>query len=296
MGHSLYRGEALYRKWVRRLCSAMPGHFIDYFEGAPPPSGTLWDNLGETHPLLFVVQAAYGLAWRESGRPLDGVFGYSLGEWVAAAVVGRVDPEWAALLAHEQAQVVLAQSPPAVMVALLGTPPPSWKDFFPSARNGQGRTVWVFPEGAWPTHRASLKENQIPHQVLPVRRGFHSPLLLSAREGLLSLMSGVGFQGGDLPLFSATLGGPLAPDAGGAHFVEVLEDPIDMTRSVPDIDRLGPWQYVDGGPTGALAQMVNGLLPGGSASTTRITQSPFGKHPNALEPWPPVSNPVSGLS
>lgn len=296
MGHSLYRGEPLYRKWVHRLCGAIPGHFIQYFEGTPPPSGTLWDNLAETHPLLFIVQAAYGLAWRESGRPIHGVFGYSLGEWVAAAVAGRVDPETAALIASEQAGVVLAQSPPAVMVALLGTPPHSWKDLSPSARNGPGRTVWVFPEGSWPSYQASLKEMRIPHQVLPVRRGFHSPLLAPARGGLLSLMSAVAFQCGDIPLFSATLGGPLAPDAGGAHFVEVLEDPIDMAQSLLAIDSAGPWHYIDAGPTGALAQMVKALLPGGSASTTRITQSPFGKHPHTLQPWPTDEHPISGPS
>ena len=119
--------------------------------------------------------------------------------------------------------------------------------------------------------------NRVPHQVLPVRWPFHTPQMESAREMILRDLAALDLSKPTLPFYSVGRHGWFSPEIGTAHFQEILEDPIDFSAVVRNLEGEGPWNYVDGGPSGTLANFVRYNLPPLSPSRTKACFTPFSR-------------------
>jgi trans-AT polyketide synthase/acyltransferase/oxidoreductase domain-containing protein len=280
MGRALLESEPAFRARVEKLCAVAGSGMRERLFEKDPRISESWDDLTETHPLLYILQTAFGLWWRERGFPVDGVLGYSLGELVAAAVSGLIDPEDGVRIAVGQADHIVKACTPAVMVAVLSdaqtlTSVGGFRGKIPAAVHFKNNTVWVFQEPAWPPVEFALKEKRISHQVLPVCWPFHTPQMESARERILRDLAVLDLSRPTLPFYSVGRNAWYSPGIGAAHFQEILEDAIDFPATVRNLEGEGPWNYVDGGPSGTLANFVRYNLPPLSPSRTKACFTPF---------------------
>ncbi len=299
MGKELYGRDAHFRKNLDEL-------FLILSDFLEDPAGTLFDpakkksdsfsNLRETHPILFCVQVALGKTLLEYGFKPDLILGYSLGELVAETVAGHLAEAEALRLCIFQAEVIATTTEPAVMIAILESPglvsawPPfggkPWACF-----NFPRHCVWTLPRGEVNAAQAILKEKAVSHQVLPVEFGFHSPLILPAKNAVADEISRLNRSRSSFPVFSTSLGKTVANEWSTTSFEwDILERPVDFCTAVKALEAEGPWHYVDGGPSGTLANFVKYNLSKPASSRTSALMSPFGKEVEDLREWVKVSS------
>ncbi|MBL8993210.1 MAG: acyltransferase domain-containing protein [Spirochaetia bacterium] len=286
MGRALYASDPIFKEHLDLSFEILK----DYL---PDPSNTLFDplkkksdpfqNLLQTHPLLFSIQLALGKTLLHHGLRPDLLLGYSLGELVAETLAGVLTGEAALRFSVFQAEAVESGTEPALMIAALeaaenlGSVPPFAGRHW-AGRNFSKHSVWTFPREVAGEAQRVLAQRGISHQVLPVERGFHSPMILPAREAVVNEAGGLQRNAPGTPIFSAFLGRRLETEwRSSAHEWDVLEGPVDFQGAIQNLESEGPWHYIDAGPSGTLANFVKYLLPKPAASKTSVLMTPYGR-------------------
>jgi acyl transferase domain-containing protein len=67
------------------------------------------------------------------------------------------------------------------------------------------------------------------------------------------------------------------------YFWNVARKPIQFMQALNTLERSGPWQYIDVGPAGTLANFVKQNLTSQSASQHHTVMTPFGSELRNLE-------------
>lgn len=275
MGRALMEADAVYRAsftLCERIVGPIDGRSLTdiLFSRALSDSADL-DRLRITHPLLVSVGWSLCQALLARGVRPEAVFGYSLGETIAAIVAGAVALEDALPAVCAQAAVFEATAPPGALIAVLAGADTvvglSGLDgrLHVAAINAANHCVTACAEADAEAVMAVLSRHGMTFQRLPVRFAFHSPGIEETRDKFLETTAGLRWRRPDLPVFSCALGG-VVESLDGAHFWSVARGPVRFLDTIrPLLD--GDARLVDVGPSGTLAGFVRLIAqrPGAAA-------------------------------
>lgn len=290
MGRALFDGDPAYRDALiraERICGPIEGRTVsEILFSRPLADSEHFDSLAETHPVLLSVAWALTEALAARGIRPDLVLGYSLGETIAAVVSGALSLDQAFWALRAQAALYERNAPPGRLVAVLDGPAlldsaPEWRGrVHLAAVNAPGHIVVALAEAELPLFRGWLEARERVHFVLPVRFGFHSPLVQVVKQGFLDIAGQLGFGRPRLPMMSCALAGPVeALDA--AHFWGVNRGMVRFAETVRGLAADPAAVLIDVGPSGTLAGFIR--LGGGALATALPVMNQFGRDKQTLE-------------
>jgi acyl transferase domain-containing protein len=190
-------------------------------------------------PLLYALQTALGL-WLGDvlGRP-DGVCGYSLGEFAAAAVAGVLSPETGMELVVERAR--LMESMPRGAMFAAGRKP-GFDGKFPSmlwciAEPAPGSWTLACAENQTEAVQAWLAAEGFTWRRIAVSHAFHTPLVEPAAQAFGALLRKVTLQAPACPVYSTALGRKLAAHemSDPAYWVQQMLSPIQFGAALQSL-------------------------------------------------------------
>ena len=285
MGRELYLKDRCFQGWmdkqdtiVRDILSISITELL-YTENK---ISDLFNQTLHTHPAIFMVQYALAQVLREYHMEPDYVLGNSLGEFVAAAIVGIMSYEDALRSVIEQAQVLEANCDHGGMIAVLDSPeifsdrPQLHRASVVAAVNYDNHFVVSGARDSIAEVEEYLKMESILHQALPVSIGFHSPAIDPAKEQYLSILSGKHYGRPTLPFVSGT-SASLVKQIDKHYLWNVIRQPIAFKNTVSLLENQGNFVYVDLGPSGTLAGFVRKNLKDDSHSKSFPILTLFGR-------------------
>jgi acyl transferase domain-containing protein len=161
------------------------------------------------HPLVFSIEYALARLLQQWGIEPDGLIGYSLGEYVAAAIAGVLTLEDALTLVARRAQLIQAL-PPGKMLAV----PLSREDVAPylsqqvslSAHNSDTLTILAGETDAILAVQQKLLEQQVACRLLDTTHAFHSHMMQGAVDDLTKLAQTIPYAAPKIPYLSNVTG------------------------------------------------------------------------------------------
>ncbi|MER7013157.1 ACP S-malonyltransferase [Saccharopolyspora sp. NPDC000359] len=244
-----------------------------------------FEDFRHSQPALFMVQYALSRTLAARGVEPDVVLGASLGEVVASAVAGAVDPADCLALLLRQVDLFQRVCPPGGMLAVLADPELFHTDpvlhrrgELAAVNSASNFVVAGFPDDL-DRMAAHLDGEGVLHQRLPVPFAFHSAHIDPAEAEFKAAVSRLAPRAHRTRLLSATSGQDVhRPDAD--HLWRVLRDPFHLDRPVEQLLREGGYRFLDLGPSGSMANLIRSRLPAGAALPLL---SPFAKDGTLLD-------------
>jgi len=282
MGRWLYENNRTYREVLDGLDAVAVAESGESVRGqlhADRPPGTVLADFRYTQPGLFMVQYAAAQMVLELGFVPEIVVGASLGEIVAAVVAGVASPPEVLRLLLRQAGLFERVCPPGGMLAVLAGP-----DFYArtpwlgeahlAAVNSSGNIVLAGRPGVLDDIEQRLAGTDVLSQRLAVPYAFHSELIDPARDEFRRLVGELRLSPPRVPLVSAATAAPVRVlDAD--HLWRVLRDPIELDRTLAAVTAGGHRRWLDLGPAGTMANLVQGHWPPGHRNQALPVMSPF---------------------
>jgi [acyl-carrier-protein] S-malonyltransferase len=240
------------------------------------------EQLARTREAQLAVLCTSLVAW-EAARPmLDGVVafaGHSLGQVTALIASGALDLDDGVRFAARRAELTqaAADAHPGRMAALLGATLQQAEDACAAAPDG----AWVAndnapgqvviagtPEGI-ELAIARAKEIGVRRATsLNVGGAFHTPLMGSARDGLVGALEHVSFAAPTAPVVSNHDGAPYGRDAENddgsgwrARLAEHVTVPVRWRASMETLARLGASTFVEVGHGSMIAGVAKRTVP-----------------------------------
>lgn len=287
MGREFFARKAVFRDWMnfcsRRLEPVLGLSLTDVLYGPRSDPFAAFDETRLTHPAIFCVNYCVAQTLIEEGIRPALLLGYSLGELVAWCVAGILRLEDALPLVCRMAADIEGETPPAAMLAILGSPelvashPEVFGAVFVACINYTENFVVVgTPEGVAGVQRA-LRAWDIPCQLLPINRGFHSPLLDPIEGRLRAALASVPFRPPEIPVVSSMLAAEVTDsDVNPGHCWELLRAPVRFFDTVRVLESQAPGLYIDVGPSGTLASFVRMIVGRSSESRAYPILTAFG--------------------
>jgi acyl transferase domain-containing protein len=231
MARGLYESEPTFRAELDRCCEILIAHvgldlrrlIFPNVVGSPSAGPDLRAMLGRggrrapgdldrtlyAQPAVFAVEYALAKLLIEWGVRPQSLAGYSLGEYVAAALSGVLSLEDALSLVARRARLI-EDLPRGAMLAvpageeearaLLGS------HLSLAALNGPGVSVLAGPEGAIAEVERLLAERGTPSRRLPTTHAFHSWMMEPLRDAFAEILRGVTLQPPEIPYLSNVTG------------------------------------------------------------------------------------------
>ncbi|MCX2729168.1 ACP S-malonyltransferase [Saccharopolyspora sp. NFXS83] len=284
MGRWYYENDPVFRATMDELDEVVRRQRGDsVLAGLYAPERAAEQPLAEfrlSHPSIFMVEFAAARMLRSHGFTPDAVLGASLGEIVAAAVAGAVDPAECLSSMLRQVELFESDCPRGGMLAVLGGTellaelPTGTAEL--AAVNSASNFVLSGMDGDLDRVEAALTAKQVLCQRLPVPFPFHSSYLDAVREPFTRLVRELDVRRPAIPVVSGTTGEPVAePDAD--HLWQVLRAPFDLPRALDGVLTGGRCLVLDLGPAGSMANAVRARLPAGSGSVALPVLSPYAR-------------------
>jgi bacillaene synthase trans-acting acyltransferase len=291
MGRTLYEDGGGFARWMRHM------HCIVRDLGGPAVLDLIYgdrskavpfDDLRASHPAIFMVEFALAQCLLERGVEPDLTLGVSLGTVAAAVFAGSLDMEDALTWVVRQSAYVAEHAARGGMFAVLSPPalqlvPALHERCVIAAHNGPAHWVLSACEEDLAPIEAELKARGVSFAALPVRYPFHSPWLLPDEAVAAALVPAPPLRTARLPLVCCAAGGPLRR-LPPQHLWQAALAPIRFDRAVAAVEADGaPCHYIDLGPSGTLATLLQHLLPAGAAARVQRVLSPYGGERAALD-------------
>lgn len=291
MGRQLYEENRTFRYYMD-YCGRIVRDILgcSLLEIVYSPSRTLqrFDRLVFTHPALVAIQYSLTEVFRERGYRPDYLLGYSLGEFVASVVAGVLSIEDALGLVIAKAKALEANAREASMMAVLArinavSEMAGFRNIWVACENYSSHFVVAGLDEDVLVLKEALSERNVITQLLPIRYGFHSPLMDETAEHIRRVIESVSTRVREpaIELISCeTTDVVRRPDA--SHMWNVYRNPVLFEQTVKRMHaRFPDALYIDMGPAGTLAGFVRMIT--GENKLSIAVMTPFGRNITSLE-------------
>lgn len=286
MGRELYQENSRFRQWMD-FCDSLAApelgqSLIDilYENG---PSSEPFDTLRYSNPALLSVEYSLARVLMEQGVQPNYVLGYSLGEFTAAVISGAMPIAQCMSVLINYAEFMEAQSPPAGMLAILANEkivadnPQLFEKCWVTGSNFDGHFVVSGPDNAITLLQHALKDRSVLAQRLPVKFGFHTPMMDTEQAEFLYKASDIAFGRPFIPMISCTSG--FIDSVDSHHLWQAIRQPVKFQPVIQQVlSKLGECCFIDVGPSGTLATFVKYLLPRDTGSSHFEVINQYGKN------------------
>lgn len=268
MGRDLYEQERVFRQRVEQsaimLRSELGLDLRDLIYPLPGREEDAVKKLQQTEfaqPALFVIEYALAHLFRSWGIEPQMLAGHSIGEFVAACLAGVFSLQDALKLVVARGRL-MQQMPPGAMLAV----PLSEFELEPflnaelalAAVNSPSRCVVSGTVTAISTLAQQLEIEGIKGHRLQTSHAFHSPMMESAREAFLNLVSQTERQPPKIPLLSNLSGTWLTPDQAinPVYWADHLRQPVRFSDNLVCLLESKDSVLLELGPSGVLSGLA----------------------------------------
>ncbi|WP_162931470.1 acyltransferase domain-containing protein [Teredinibacter turnerae] len=264
MGADLYKKNARFRLWMDfcdEICLAeLNGtSLVDtiYKSEKTEP----FDKLEYSNPALIAIQYSLTRILMEEGVQPTHTIGYSLGSFVAAIVSGVIDLEQGLKFSIHLARLLEKNTPEARMLAVVAS------NAFRQEQASIFRDVWItglncdtnFVVSGLPESidqlSADLKAHSVSTVQLPVRIGFHTPLIDAIESEFYRLLNELVVKQATIPLLSLHSKRAIG-FASQDFFWTIFRNQVNFTLGVKNLLQQGFRNFIDVGPSGSLATFM----------------------------------------
>lgn len=292
MAHALYKNNNLFKKYLQQLddiaYDEIGTSIIDELYNKGRHLGDWFAQTIITHPALFIVQYALARVLLEMKITPDYVMGSSLGEFVAAAVAGAVQPEESLISVIKQAQLLEAHNPKGGMIAILKhhkyyeTTPTLYNNSTLVGVNTDSHFVIAGKTDALAEIAGLLSQENVVHQSLQVSQGFHSPLIDPAKLAYIESLAGMHISDPQIHAISCT-NATVVTNFQSTYFWDIIRQPVQLQKTVAYLEKRGGSIYLDLGPSGTFAGFIKRNIQPNSTSIVFPISTPFGNDHSNLE-------------
>jgi acyl transferase domain-containing protein len=121
---------------------------------------------------------------------------------------------------------------------------------------------------------ATLRGEDITFQEINVSYAFHSRWIDGARDAVLGILGTLHYRQPTIPIVCCAQA-KLIETVSPATFWNSVRQPIEFARTIAELEKRCPYDYIDVGPAGTLATFLRYALHTPSASRAYPTLSPF---------------------
>jgi acyl transferase domain-containing protein len=218
MGRGLYDREPVFRAALDRCADLLRPHLrtdlraVLYPPADPAAEAAAAERLRQTvmiQPAVFAVEYALARLWQHWGVAPAGMFGHSMGEYVAACLAGVFTLDDALMLIATRGGLVQDLPPGAMLAVRL-----SEAELLPllgpgldvAALNGPGQSVVAGPVAAVAAFEAALAKRRIGCRRLATSHAFHSAALDPVLGRVAAAVAGVRRRPPAVPFVSSMTG------------------------------------------------------------------------------------------
>lgn len=292
MAKGLFDGDAAFRRVMMdldlRFADALGHSVIERLYDPRRAKTEALDDVLVSHPAIFAVQYAVGQTLIEHGVTPALVLGASLGELAAAAIAGALSLDQAAAIVAAQARIFERAHLAGGMIAILHdldlyrrTDVLARRSEIAAINYGE-HFVIVGDDPGLAEIQDTLRAAGISFQRLAVRQPFHSSLIDHLRDDITGACAMPGALAPKIPFVSCTTAGPIAR-VDSDHLWSTLRRPIRIFDSVRDLERRGPFNYIDLGPGASFSNSIKRILEADSRSQIHQPLSPFSRGTDAFD-------------
>ncbi len=292
MGKELYENHPRFKLWMDHcdeiVQPLLQTSLIDILYQESHKRSLPFEKTEQTNPALLCIEYSLTRILMEMDIQPHYLLGYSLGEVTACVISGALALEDGIEWVVDFAKLIEQGTPPASMLAILESVDIMTQ--FPTLFQHCWLTGKNFPKNfvvsGLPEHiqalQHGLNQQKILFKQLPVRCGFHTPLLDPLEARFKQLSQHLSLASPTLPMISSSLGG-LVQEIDDDYFWEVIRHPVDFEKTLHILLQHEDCMFIDVGPSGSLATFVKYLLPPHSKSRHMEVLNPFGKDLQSLE-------------
>ncbi|MBL4889458.1 MAG: acyltransferase domain-containing protein [Candidatus Lindowbacteria bacterium] len=265
MGAELYEKMPSFRKHMNTLSEEVAdriGVFLpELLYSSERRRSELFKRTLHTHPAIFILQYSIGAALIEEGEKPDLLLGYSLGEFVAAALSGMLPVKEVLDCVILQAELLENSCEPGGMTAFLGSVN-HWEDL-----NIEGDGVWLAGvnhakhfavsgtlDGLKHTEKLLSAQGLTPCR-LPVEFAFHSPMIEITKTPFIEAAHRLSFAKGHTDVFfSSTVSrcNTISPDG----IWHTTRNPVRFQETMETLIAEKEQVYLDFSPAGSMTNLI----------------------------------------
>ena len=284
MGHSFFDANARFRRSLIDLDEiAKPIYglsIIDVLYDERRIKSDPFKDIKLTSAAIFMVEYALARVLIDDGVKPDYLLASSLGLYAAAAVSGVLEPRDVLGCLANVSAAYETLCPKASMLAILGSPAlhrdlavlREYSDI--AGVNFDSHFVISTPDEHVSGICAALRREDITYQEIQTSYAFHSRWIDGAKNAVLEALGALHFRLPKIPIVCCAQAN-LIETVSPATFWHSVRQPIEFARTIAELEKRGPHDFIDAGPAGTLATFLRYGLPTSSASRTYSTLSPF---------------------
>jgi bacillaene synthase trans-acting acyltransferase len=284
MGHSFFDANAQFRRLLIDLDEMAIPIFglsiIDVLYDERRRKSDPFNDIKLTSAAIFMVEYALARVLIDDGVKPDYLLASSLGLYAAAAVAGVLDPRDVLGCLAKVSAAYETLCPKASMLAILGSPA-LHRDLTTLREHSDIAAVnfdshFVISTASEHLARicATLRGEDITFQEIHVSYAFHSRWIDGAKDMILGTLGTLHWRQPTIPIVCCAQAN-LIETVSPATFWNSVRQPIEFARTIAELEKRGPYDYIDVGPAGTLATFLRYALPTPSASRAYPTLSPF---------------------
>ncbi len=286
MGQDLYQQEPAFRDYFEHLDS-----LIRRIAGISVIENLYHSNKSIAEPLddlvlsslaICMLQLATVKMLRDKGVEPDKLLSSSFGTFVAMVVANCIDEEEALGIFYEHGCVFRRHSEPGAMLVVLSAEDLYYGNAFLSSQselagvNFDSSFVISFPEKNTAEIKNTLKSLGCAYQLMPIPRAFHSPWIDDAKKAFFNLYSALSFREPSIPI-TCTSGQDIDAGLNAQMLWQAVRGPMNFDKTVRELEKCGPHQYIDVGSAGTLATFLKYILPSDGLSEGFPINTPYGR-------------------
>lgn len=286
MGRAFFDGNDAFRHRLLQLDDiARPllgRSIVDVLYNDGRRKDELFDSIQLTSAAIFMVEYALASVAIDDGVKPDHLLASSMGIYAAAVVAGALDPEETLKSVVEMAKVYETRCRKGGMIAILGAPR-LHRDLkvlhehsdIAAVNFGSHFVISTADEHVNKIETALLGEG-IVFQRIAVSWPFHSRWIDQVREAALDILARLRYRQPAIPLICcarSTALDALSPES----LWRSVRAPIEFERTIAELEKRGPRDYIDVGPAGTLVTFLKHMFPTASSSSqSYAVLTPFG--------------------
>jgi acyl transferase domain-containing protein len=284
MGRAFFNANAAFRSILLELNTvAIPllgRSIVDVLYTDGRRKDEIFDDIKLTSAAIFLVEYALAKTLMDDGIKPDFLLTSSMGIYAAAAIAEAIDPREVLESLAKLATIWEARCQKGSMITVLSTHTLHQdlnalreKSDIAAVNFDSHFVISTSNEHLDEVSAALLREN-VAFQKVAVSYPFHSRWIDGARDAALEVLGTMRYRRPTIPLVCcahASVLEAVAPES----IWHSLRKPIEFKRTIAELEKRGPYDYVDVGPAGTLVTMLKYALPPGSASRGHAILSPF---------------------